>query len=347
MAYTLIEGFDTYGTPADMQADPTLWPTPPTTSNAAIVPGFFGSGRALQLGNATSLQSIFCEPRAADSELFIAFDLMLTQRPTSLSRLVACREGTLTHSNIAVTTAGAIRMRRGTTQLGTDSTFTFATNTRYRIEMRTVIADTGGLIEVRVDGVSVASVTGVDTRDGSTGVAASIELASMIHSSGLGFTIFDNLTVNNTAGDAPTSWPGAKRIETIFPDSDASVQWTPSTGGLNYELVNDATPNLLTWVQSATVGHIDRYGLANLSGTPTSIDAVELVYRASRSDAGTRTMRGFVRSGTTTSNGATVTPPNVPSGQYYRHQVNRDPDTSASWTPAAINALEAGVEVMS
>ena len=197
------------------------------------------------------------------------------------------------------------------------------------------------------DGVSVTAVFSVDTRDaGAAGVASRIELRSMIHSSGTGNTIFDNLTVNDTTGASPTSWPGAQRIETLFPDSDAAVQWTPSTGGLNYELVNDATPDLLTWVQSNTAGHVDRYGLANLSGTPTAIDAVQLVYRAARSDSGSRTMRGFIRSGTTTANGGTVTPPATPTGQYYRQTWHTDPDTSAAWDAAGVNALQAGVEVV-
>ena len=348
MAYTLIEGFDYYGSQDDLQSESLRWPVLPAAGSLSFVPGFFNHGRALRIANATSAQAILCEPTAAGSEVFVAFDLLLEALPTTNpSLLVACREGAQTHTNIAITTGGAIRMRRATVQLGSDSAFTFALNTRYRVEIRTIIADAGGLIDVRVDGVSVASVSGVDTRDGgAAGVASRIELRGMIQSSGLGATIFDNLTVNNTSGNAPTSWPGARRIETLFPNSDASVQWTPSTGGLNYDLVNDETPDLLTWVQSVTAGHVDRYGLADLSGTPTTIDAVELIYRAARSDAGARTMRGFLRSGASTANGGTVTPPATPSGQYFRQQVDLDPDTAAAWTASGINALQAGVEVV-
>jgi hypothetical protein len=125
------------------------------------------------------------------------------------------------------------------------------------------------------------------------------------------------------------------------------VQWTPSQGSLNYDLINDATPDLLTWVQSNTANQVDRYDLQDLSGTPTAIDAVQLVTRAGRSDNGARTMRGFIRSGTTTANGATFTPVATPSGQYVRDTWHTDPDTNAAWTAAGVNALKAGVEVVS
>jgi hypothetical protein len=346
MAYTLIEGFDYYGSQSDMSASPQ-WPT--LASSIQLVPGFFNHGRALSIPNAASANSVICEASSASTEVFIAFDVLLEALPTTNPSLLAgCLEDSTSHSNIAVTTGGAIRMRRATTQLGSDSTFTFALNSRYRVEVRFVIADSGGLIDVRVDGTSVVSVTNVDTRNGgASGAINRVELRGLIHSSSVGATVFDNLTVNNTSGSAPTSWPGLRRIETIFPNSDEVAQWTPSQGGLNYELVNDATPDLLTWVQSNTSGQVDRYGLANLSGTPTAIDAVQLVTRAGRSDSGARTMRGLIRSGTTTSNGATFTPAATPNGQYYRDTWHDDPNTSAAWTAAAVDALEAGIEVVS
>jgi len=346
MAYTLIEGFDYYGSHSDMSASPQ-WVS--LASGIQLVPGFFNHGRALSIPNASTANAIACDLSSASTEVFIAFDVLLEALPTTNpSYLVGCFEGTTAHSNIAITTSGAIRMRRTTTQLGSDSTFTFALNSRYRVEVRFVIADTGGLIDVRVDGTSVVSVNNVDTRNGgATGAVDRIEMRGMIQASNLGATVFDNLTVNNTTGNAPTSWPGLRRIETIFPNSDEVAQWTPSQGGLNYELVNDATPDLFTWVQSNTAGQVDRYGLADLSGTPTAIDAVQLVTRAGRSDNGARTMRGFIRSGTTTSNGATFTPVATPNGQYYRDTWHNDPNTSAAWTAAAVDALEAGIEVVS
>jgi hypothetical protein len=346
MAYILIEGFDYYNSQSDIAASPQ-WPVLPTPNSITIVPGFYNHGRAVSIPNASANVGMSAALSSSASEVFIAFDVLFEALPTTTpSRLVACMEGTITHANIALTTTGAIRMRRDATQLGSDSTFTFALNVRYRVEMRTVIADTGGLIDVRVDGTSVASVSNVDTRNAGSGIVDRVQILGMTHASNLGATIFDNLTVNNTTGAAPTSWPGARRIETIFPNGDDSVQWTPSQGSLNYDLVNDATPDLLTWVQSNTVGQVDRYDLQDLSGTPTAIDAVQLVTRAGRSDTGARTMRGFIRSGTTTANGATFTPVATPSGQYVRDTWHADPDTSAAWDAAGVNALQAGVEVV-
>jgi hypothetical protein len=347
MAYILIEGFDYYGSQSDIAASPQ-WPVLPVQNTITFVPGFYSHGRAVSIPNGSSNFGMTAELSSTASELFLAFDVLFEALPTTTpSRFVTCMEGTTTHANLALTTSGAIRMRRDTTQLGSDSTFTFALNVRYRVEMRTVIADTGGLIDVRVDGTSVASVSNVDTRNGGSGVANRIEIWGMIQSSNIGRTIYDNLTVNNTTGAAPTSWPGARRIETIFPNGDDSVQWTPSQGSLNYDLIKDATPDLLTWVQSNTVGQVDRYDLQDLSGTPTTIDAVQLVTRAGRSDTGARTMRGFIRSGTTKANGATFTPVATPSGQYVRDTWHTDPDTSAAWDAAGVDALKAGVEVVS
>jgi hypothetical protein len=199
---------------------------------------------------------------------------------------------------------------------------------------------------VRIDGVVVVTFTG-DTRNGGTGVMNRLELHGLVRSDNIGFAYFDNLTINTTTGAAPTGYPGARRIETLLPTSTLAEGFSRSNAGLApHELVGEAQLDATSFMASATPGARDEYGLAGLAGTPTGIDAVVLVAHLARSDAGGRTLRANILSGSSRLTGATVSPPVSPSGGYTETIAHSDPDTGVAWTPAGVNAQRAEIEIV-
>ncbi len=192
----------------------------------------------------------------------------------------------------------------------------------------------------------VVTFTG-DTRNGGTGVMNRLELHGLVRSDNIGFAYFDNLTINTTTGAAPTGYPGARRIETLLPTSTLAEGFSRSNAGLApHELVGEAQLDATSFMASATPGARDEYGLAGLAGTPTGIDAVVLVAHLARSDAGGRTLRANILSGSSRLTGATVSPPVSPSGGYTETIAHSDPDTGVAWTPAGVNAQRAEIEIV-
>lgn len=146
--------------------------------------------------------------------------------------------------------------------------------------------------------------------------------------------------------DDTTTLLGERRVETLYPTSDtAEADFTPSTGTDHFAVVDEATANGDTdYLSSATVGHKDRFGFGNLSSTPGTIDAIQTVFFARKDDATTRELRSCLKSGATEVNGATKAM--TSNYQWFGDVFTTDPDTAGAWAASAVNAIEAGVEVV-
>jgi hypothetical protein len=69
--------------------------------------------------------------------------------------------------------------------------------------------------------------------------------------------------VDNGDGWTTNLGGGVRLLKTVRPTSDASVQFTRSTGSTSYTLVDEQTLATSDYVESGTDGHIDRYGFAD------------------------------------------------------------------------------------
>lgn len=211
-----------------------------------------------------------------------------------------------------------------------------ATNVWCYVEVSLHRNSSGGSITISVDGVTVASASGVNTG------ASDIDNLTLGISSNYSFRVDDLYVV-----DSLTPLGGA-RIDTILPSSDDSVQFTPNSGANNYSRVADSSGSDgdTSYVSDATAGHKDRYGMADLSTTPTSIYAVKATFISRKDDATTRTARTNVVSGASTDTGPTIGVPSSYAG-YDGNVLNTDPNTSSAWTKAGVDALKQEIEIVS
>jgi hypothetical protein len=99
-----------------------------------------------------------------------------------------------------------------------------------------------------------------------------------------------------------------------------------------------------TYVASATATDLDTYTMGNLPVTPATIHAVQITMLARKDDATTRALRTKIRSNGDVANGATGAMSST--FQFFDDLHEQDPDSADAWTAAAVNALEAGVEVV-
>lgn len=99
-----------------------------------------------------------------------------------------------------------------------------------------------------------------------------------------------------------------------------------------------------TFAYSSTVGQNDLYSIQSLSSTPASILAVQTRLMSRKSDTGTRQARIQVKSGTTLSNGGTIT---LGTSYAYANKLDLlDPNTGAAWAASAVNSLQVGAYVV-
>lgn len=216
----------------------------------------------------------------------------------------------------------------------------------HHLEAKATIADSGGTCEVRVNGATIINFSG-DTRNSTTGTAGIDRIQFYSYGgSGISQGAWDDLYVLDTSGSVANNFLGDVRINTLAPTSDSAVQFTRSTGASNYLCVDEGRQNSDTdYVESATVGHIDKYGFADLAAGVATVYGVQAITWCKKTDATTRTMRNKLYSGATTTDGSsfallTTYAPMVTT-------TTTDPNTSAQWTVSNANAALAGFEVLS
>jgi hypothetical protein len=111
--------------------------------------------------------------------------------------------------------------------------------------------------------------------------------------------------------------------------------------------VDEALPTDDTdYLSTLTSGARETHQMGNLPALPTpTIWGVQHCLNARKEDAGTCQVKSLLKSGATTQAGPT-TQTLAATYAYYREIWVTDPATGLAWTPAALDAVEAGVELV-
>lgn len=225
-------------------------------------------------------------------------------------------------------------------------------NTWYAVEMRVLIGDgTTGEIELRVNGVVWYLGTGLDTQPGAETTFNGIKLKTSDDGEGAAFRISDYVIIDpKTAPN--TSFPYPAVISPLLPVADVvgEADWTPSAGADNYAGVDEPIGhNYDTDYNESTTGtHKDRF-TSSASVPESAYDGVLAVQPVAMlrddADLGTRTARVVVYEGVTEDQGTTQTLTES-SFQPIEAVFEVNPDTSAAWTMAEVEAAEFGIELV-
>ena len=215
-------------------------------------------------------------------------------------------------------------------------------NTWHYYELK-IVKGAAGSATLKLDGVAAG---GPSTGNFGTADMGTVALCCAAANDQSVVTFFDDVYVADTSGAAPRNdFLGDVRVETIWPTGDgASSAWTPNTGGVHYDRVNQAIPDDdTTYVKSATVGNVDTYAATNLAGTAGTIYGVQTVMRARKDDAALRQVAPVIRQGGTDYVGTTQTL--AATYGYFTQLHNQDP-VAADWTVTNVNANEFGAKVV-
>jgi hypothetical protein len=208
----------------------------------------------------------------------------------------------------------------------------------FYIEWKAFINDTTGTVEVRVDGVSILTVTGADTSARANVFATGATLLSASNIRCDDYYLFDG------SGAQHNDFFGPARVRTEYGTSDSAVNFTPLSGSDNFAMVDDPgdIDGDTTYNHQAASTGKDLLGINGEVPVTATVGPVELRSTFRKDDAGACTGRGVIKSNATEAPGATKNP--GITYQQFRDVYELDPDGSVAWTPAKYNAIKIGYE---
>lgn len=335
MSILLMDGFDLYNNTTDLGLRYTG-----TSMQFSTTAGRWGGG-AFQLG---SVGQIYMSA-ALPLELWAGFALQTAS--TSSNDTLICSFTSVTGleaSLIYNAVTGVLKAYAGrdNTLLGSVTlSFSLADNQYHWIDWHYKYStSSAGISEVWIDNTQVLNLTGVNSgfNSGQTALSA---------------FVIGSVTVNTPPGyvddvvltDTTTGRLGNSRIETLVPTSDATPNnGTPSTGTSHFAVVDESQYNTSDYLtMTNTSGQEELFGMSDLTGTPITISAVQIIAVAENSDAGSANLATAVSSSGSTSFGSSVALSST--WKYVNTILATDPHTSAAWTTSGVNAMLAGFKV--
>ncbi|MFX4263132.1 hypothetical protein ACOBQJ_13170 [Pelotomaculum propionicicum] len=322
MALLFCDGFDHY-TIGDM---PTKYID--AGANSISSPGRNGTGYCVRFNNSRAYTAI-----GSKTTLVVGFGIKLYTAYSGI--LYRFCEGDTTHVDLRIDSSQRLYVTRNGTTLGSVSTVPLRINVWEHVQIKVFINDSTGTVEVKINSVSVISLTGQDTQNGLTGV---ITKAGLYCNTDCAF--YDDYWIDDA------DFLGDCIIETKFPNGAGdTTEWTPSTGS-NYACVDEVNQNGDTdYVSSGTAGQVDTYAFADLLTSAGSVKGVQANVWARKDDGGTRQIALVARPVSTDRVGASKDM--ALTYAYYRETFALNPETGAPWTIAEVNAAKFGVKLVS
>ena len=211
----------------------------------------------------------------------------------------------------------------------------------HRVQFKVDLVNSGDAT-LKLDGVTIATASAQDFSHNTSATIDGIVLYGNQDN-----TYFEDLIVMDGSGAAFNDFKGDMRLELALPDANgATVQWTP-TAGSNFQTIDDALPLAAAaydtdYISEATTDEVNLSSHAAITASgATTIHFAQLEVLG-RADAAGDEVGLRVVSGATTDTGADMP---LINGTYRwrRKHWTVDPNTSAAWTVANINAAEWGV----
>lgn len=302
----------------------------------------FGSGWSIQ---PEFFNCWFMTPSlTTDSTMIVCFALKWPDAEMTYGGFCNMFDGATKGMNIGTWVNGMIVVFRGGAEVARSAPGVLNYKRWQWIEFKVVCHNSAGSYEVRVDGKTVISASGVDTQAGANAYHDKCELRGLSISA-IKTPRFDDYFIMDGTGGSYNDFVGQSKINAIVPNGDtATVDWTISGGSNHWELVDDLDPDDDTnYVEDTVSTNQDRWTYSALADMGT-IDALCLVTDVRVTDGNTYDLTTVVKSGGTeyTANAGTIS-----STSYAMPErlMLVDPDTSAAWTQSGVNSVEMGVEV--
>lgn len=338
MALLTLEGFDTHANLASLAA--TGWSF--GGSSALSAAGGTKGTKALDVTGGSHDAYMPLRPDFAGmTELFYGFAFIPTTFGTNpfYTTLMNASNGGVLSLFIRQT---SLQVLRSSVVL---AEYTFAralqVGARSYFEFHVVISDSGGVVEVRKDGVSLGTLTGVDTQDQS-GPATKIWFASNSSANTSGY--IDDIYVCDASGAAPyNTFLGNIACKKVELAGAGTHQDFVASAGTAIAVLTDEDADA-DYIGATAVGARSDFTLPAIASGQTIL-AARLVARMAIDDVGSKDVKlGFTSGGT---DGAATKAVAVQTFGTHQHLQTLDPANGLAWTPTSLAAALPFVEVAS
>jgi len=299
---------------------------------------------------------------------FVQFDMRKTTDGTGSGTILEIRDGTGEQFNLQIINSPSfsgnfrIEARRGTTVLETSGDIPWGATARgWFVYVLKVVVRTGvnGSFELRRfdrlgNSSTILNTAGVNTANQAIDGADRVQLAAPATNLQFdNFLVWDD--VNSPAGTVFDDFHTVPfLVYGMETDGDGNqTDWDPSSGGTNWNLVNNA-PNNSSGVDSSevtsqAVNDVDLYTMddvgPSLSDSPT-IRAVAVTVRHRMKNSGSRDLEVRVRdvSASEADQGTPITVSSTSVSADMRI-MEQNPVTTAAWTETEVDGVELGMRV--
>jgi hypothetical protein len=260
----------------------------------------------------------------------------------SNSYAITWRKGATVLGSIMIeNVTGKWQIKVGSTVMVTSNTV-YTNGTWILVEVHVKIADSGGIIELKLDGTADISYSG-DTKPGTETTIDNFYMQYLFNN-----IYFDDLAINDVSGSVDNSWCGDGRVILLKPNGNGDVSQLVGSDGNsvdNYALVDEIPSNGDTdYVASATVDEYDLYALENPSLSNVTILRAWVESRSRDTVAAGGKVAHVIKTGGTEYNSGDInllTTYTACRADEYK----TNPNTAAAWTLADLNNLQAGPKV--
>jgi hypothetical protein len=209
------------------------------------------------------------------------------------------------------------------------------------VEAKIVVGTgTSGSVQIKVDGVTKLTLTGVNTSN-----TGGDTVYNWFNTDATSQYRIDDMYLCDSSGSVNNNFLGPQTVIGLLPAGDtASADWTPLSGTDHYQQVNEAAADGdAGYVEDGTSGHMDLFRYHQLSALD-AIAGIQINTICRQTDATPLALKTPVKSGGITSEEASQSIGGTSYGCRTR-VLEIDPGTSAAWTQAGLNAAEIGVKV--
>lgn len=236
---------------------------------------------------------------------------------------------------------------QGGTLLANSFPGAFQENEYFHVEIKALIASSGGTCEVRINTVPWVQLTGANTQNTTAAFADCVMIGAECGSNQLIHCAFDDFFVNDASGAQNNSWLGNVRVKTQFMIANgATNNFTiggSSPAPSHWQSVLNQAMDDTSFEYSSTLNDIDLFTPdPNLNSPLVHVLQVRMGLR--QDDATQRVARSQLRIGSTVYPGSIDQFTNQ-TYTFYKERWPLNPATSVAFTGADVNGLQAGLKI--
>lgn len=212
------------------------------------------------------------------------------------------------------------------------------------------VAGAGGIAELRVDEVVVATIDGALYKT-TTGNENVLTFQFTDNGTNSPRYLYDDFYILNGDGAENNDYLGDIRISVLYPKADGGINtMNPLSGVDNYAMVNETISDGSTsYVDSKIIGASEDYvnqTFTDIGVTPSAIHAVQVNNMALKTDVGAISFKNeMIIAAARYTDGVTHV---AVSGNYFSYQYvsDTDPSDSGAWTEAKVDAVGSGISIV-